>query len=567
MGGPGEHATVRDLLDRARAAELVDPAGARSLIQQARSIAHASGDPEGESEALYRLASLSFYAGRPDEAFALAVEARDLALEHGHHLVVAWALNLMGIVHLDAGNYSEALQCCLQSIERYRMTDHRIDEGNILNTMASVYVELGDTDRAIVTYEAALAANRELERPDHDAITLANLAHVRAKRGEYLLAVSLGEQALQLASEHAPSFIPEILTSLGEAYVDIGDPEHGAELLREALDLLALDETGDGDPNPMSRASTLLALGNASRAMGDPAAATEHLDAALELVQLAGLPTLELLVHTALAEVHKQLGGFEAAVRHLEARFEVNQRLFNEGTDLRIRTLQIAHDTEQARQQAEILRLRTTELQQLVDGRTSSIEEFQMQLLDRIVALGAVPTEQRRDDEAAVSRLAGEIALELQLPVAFARQLEVAARLRDIGEVAARVGDGHGDGRREHTLVGASLLEGSSSPPLQLAAELAATHHERWDGSGTPHGASGADIPAAARIVAVAEHYVTLLRREHDPATGEPAVLDALAGIVEQSGRWFDPDVVRALCCILERTHPGAVTALRDAVP
>lgn len=565
MGGSGEHATVRDLLDRARAAELVDPAGARSLIQQARSIAHASGDPEGEAEALYRLASLSFYAGRPDEAFAVAVEARDLALEHGHHLVVAWALNLLGIVHLNAGNYSEALQCCLQSVDRYRMTDHRIDEGNHLNTMASVYHSLGDTDRAIVTFEAALSANKELDRPDFDAITLANLAHMRAKRGEYLLAVSLGEQALDLSRQHAPAFTPEILTILGEAYVDIGDPEHGSELLLEALDLLSWGEQVDDDPNPGARNSTLLALGGAARAMGDLEQAIAYLDEALQVAEQAGLRAAELSVHSVLAEVHKQLGNFEAAVKHLEARFEVNQQLFNDGTDLRIRTLQIAHDTEQARQQAEILRLRTTELQQLVDGRTSAIEDFQLRLLDRIVQLGAAQTGRRQHDEELVCVLAAELALELQMPEPWTEHLRVACRLRDIGEVTVR-----GDDGSEHTLVGSSLLQGSMSPALQLAAEVARSHHEHWDGSGLPERRSGADIPAAARIVAVAEAYVAAaLARGSADAAATPAdevALAALAVVSERSGTWFDPDVVRALSCVLERTHPGALSALRDSV-
>jgi putative two-component system response regulator len=543
-----EHTSVRDLLDRARAEEHADPVAARALIQQARTVAHAMGDGAGESEALYRLASLSFYAGRADEAFALAVEARDLAMDHGHYLVVAWSLNLLGIVHLGAGNYSEALQSCLQSVERYRMTDHRVDEGNHLNTVASVYHALGDTDRAIVTLEAALAANRELDRPDVDAITLANMASLRAERQEFLLAVSLGEQALQIAREHASSFIPQILTTLGEAYLGIGYPERAIEVLSGALEELRRRD-GDGDSSNASVwTAALLALGQAAARSGDGAAAVAHLDRGLELACRNGLRSSELALHSALAEVHKSLGNYEAAVAHLEARFDVNQTLFNEGTDLRIRTLQIAHDTEQARQQAEILRLRTTELQQLVDGRTSAIEEFQLQLLERVVGWGADDPVQRRALDRAVGDLAARLALELQLSPAWSELLRTAARLRDVGEVGAARHAG-----ADHALMGADLLKDSSSPMLQLAADVARGHHERWDGSGGPAQLVGSEIPLAARIVAVAEAWCSLC---------PDGTSHALQELQLRSGTWYDPAIVEALLRVIDQGLPDAVSAL-----
>lgn len=551
MAGTSEHASVRELLERARASEHADPAVARSLIQQARSVAHAVGDHEGESEALYRLASLSFYAGRADEAFALAVEARDLAMEHGHQLVVAWALNLLGIVHLGAGNYSEALQCCLQSVERYRLTDHRVDEGNHLNTMASVYHALGDTDRAIVTLEAALAANRELDRPDFDAITLANMASLRAERQEFLLAVSLGEQALEVARQHAPSFIPQILTILGEAYLGIGHPEQAITVLTEAIDTLRRSDAEGDTANPSEWTAALLVLGRAAARVGDGVAAVAHLDQGLQLARDNGLRSSELALHTALAEVHKALGHHEQAVAHLEARFELNQELFNEGTDLRIRTLQIAHDTEQARQQAEILRLRTTELQQLVDGRTSAIEQFQLQLLERIASWGAADPARQRVLDRAVGDLAASLARQLQVSPAWAELLRTAARLRNVGAVGA-ASRPHAD----PAVLGAELLEGSSSPMVQLAADIARSYRERWDGSGSPFGLAGGEIPLAARIVAVAEAWCLETMQHSSPS---------ITTIHDRSGSWFDPAVVDALLAVIDGGLPEPVNALRQA--
>src|SRR5690606_24447946 len=60
----------------------------------------------------------------------------------------------------------------------------------------------------------------------------------------------------------------------------------------------------------------------------------------------------------------------------------------------------------------------------------------------------------------------------------------------------------------KHPLYGYQIL--SHSPRLQLAAEIALFHHEKWDGSGYPHGVRGDAIPMSARVVAIADTYDAL---------------------------------------------------------
>ena len=85
---------------------------------------------------------------------------------------------------------------------------------------------------------------------------------------------------------------------------------------------------------------------------------------------------------------------------------------------------------------------------------------------------------------------------------------------------------------------------------LQLAAEIAWTHHEKWDGSGYPRGLSGEDIPLSGRIMAVADVYDALISRRvyKDASTHE----QAMAYILDHSGSQFDPEVVRALQAVAE---------------
>ncbi len=557
------HASARLLLDLARTHEATEPERARTLVQQARALARADGDRQGEAESLYRLASLAHYDGQPGDAFALAVEARDFAMAHDVPLVLAWSLNLIGLVHTNSGNHSEALSCCLQALDCYRGTDHRVDEGNILNTIATIHHELGDTDRAIVNYEAAMTANAELNRPDFDAITLANVASLRAERGEYDVAIEIGERALELCRLHAPGFLPEVLASLAESYGGRSDFSNARVLLEAAVAVLDASSVNFDDA---VRAGVELAFGRVEMSAGEHATAIVHLDRALGLAEVIGAKPVALAAHGVLAESHKAVGDFARAVIHLERKFEVNQQMFNEGTDIRIKTLQIAHEAEEARQQAEILRLRTSELEGLVAGRTTELEQFQLEALERLAILGEFRDTDTGEHTVRVGDMCAEIAHLLGQDPVWSERLRLAARLHDIGKVAipdsillkpGPLTPAEFEVMKTHTTLGARILSGSNSPLVRLAEEVALNHHERWDGTGYPNAIGGTEVPMSGRICAVADVFDALTsERVYKKAWSVP---DAVRYIARAAGTQFDPQVVEAFVRIAEERFGARV--------
>ncbi len=564
--------TARELLDQAKAVEHHDANASRILVQQARVLARSQNDEAGEAEAFYRLASLAYYTGQADEAFGVAVDARDLARKCGAVVVEVWALNLMGIVHFNAGNHSEALACCLRGLEQYRTTDHRVDEGNLLNTVATIHHSLGDTDRAIVTYEAALTANRQLARPDFDAITLANMAQLRAERREFFLAVSLGESALELSREHAPGFMPEVLAALGEAYASLSDQRRAAECFNEGLQILEDRALRGADGNHTGVIAVRTARGKAAIAEGDLLRAEEDIKIVLDVAERNNVRAAELTAHELLAKVYKTQGRFEDSLAHQEARFELHQDLFNQGTDLRIKTLQIAHDTEHARQQAEILRLRTSELEALVRGRTHELEEYQLEAFQRLAVLAEFRDTDTGEHTIRVGDLSAEVAYELKEDPAWCEQLRMAARLHDIGKVAVpdaillKPGPLTVDEfevMKTHTTIGAQILSGSTSPLIQLGAVVALNHHERWDGTGYPGGLSNTNIPRCGRIVTVADVFDALTSvRVYKHAWSQA---DAVNYIIGARGTQFEPEVVDAFIAVITRRIPALKNAIADA--
>jgi putative two-component system response regulator len=357
--------------------------------------------------------------------------------------------------------------------------------------------------------------------------------------------------------------VPDVLANLGEAYSSLHDPARAARCFDEALHIIDERSIRGPMPTPTTVVNVRMARGKASLAEGDLARSEENLLRALEVAKQATLPAMELSAHELLAKVYRQLGRFEEALEHQEARFDLHQDLFNQGTDLRIKTLQIAHDTEHVRQQAEILRLRTSELEALVRGRTHELEEYQLEAFQRLAVLAEFRDTDTGEHTIRVGDMSADIAHHLNEDPEWCEMLRLAARLHDIGKVSVpdaillKPGPLTADEfeiMKSHTTVGAQILSGSTSPLIQLGAVVALNHHERWDGTGYPGGLAGTNIPRCGRIVTVADVFDALTSERVYKHAWTPA--DALSYIIGARGSQFEPEVVDAFIAVIVKRNP-----------
>jgi PAS domain S-box-containing protein len=200
-----------------------------------------------------------------------------------------------------------------------------------------------------------------------------------------------------------------------------------------------------------------------------------------------------------------------------------------------------------------------SDLEQRVAERTRELTQARHEAIDAL----AQACEFRDDDTGhhteRVGEMSARIARAMGEPKKFVAKLQLAAPLHDVGKIGipdavllkpGKFTDEEMEVMRQHTTIGAKVFERSVSPFMLLAREIALCHHERWDGSGYPNGLRGADIPLAARIVAVADVYDALTHER--PYKRAWSSAEAIEEIAAQSGKHFDPRVVDAFLQVVE---------------
>ena len=152
-----------------------------------------------------------------------------------------------------------------------------------------------------------------------------------------------------------------------------------------------------------------------------------------------------------------------------------------------------------------------------------------------------------------VGRYAGLTAKALGLEWARCNELASSCRLHDIGKLGvpnrillkpAALTEGERRIVQQHAAIGCRILAGSGSELLDLAATIALTHHQRFDGRGYPHRLEAERIPLAGRIAAVADVYDALTsRRVYRDALPAREATDFMRSA---AGFQFDPVVLEA---------------------
>jgi len=329
----------------------------------------------------------------------------------------ASVLNWIGVTYGYLGEYSEALDHYLKAQEIYHQAGNTLAQASVLNKVGQVYFQLSEPDRALEFLNQSLLLLEDTGVIEEQAEVLRSLCQVHSQRGEFERALSYGLRSANLYHQANNSLgQAQVLISMGDLYRSVrlytralpgaqapgsqllsqhtlvndwGIPNNALDSYHAALDfarkvnakfdmvnaLLRLGETYLEDPIPGIHPADRL-----DQAYG-------YLGFALETSQQINARQLVFETHRLLAEVFKRQGNYQLALEHFEQFHSLRDEVFNRESANRLRNLEIVHQVDAARKQAEISRLKNITLQEEIRQRQAAqleLEEANRQLQDEI---------------------------------------------------------------------------------------------------------------------------------------------------------------------------------------
>jgi len=230
-----------------------------------------------------------------------------------------------------------------------------------------------------------------------------------------------------------------------------------------------------------------------------------------------------------------ELGAFGFIIKP----FEANELFINVTNSLQRRELEMERNQYEERLELE------------VRERTAEIRTTQEQVIIRLVTASGCRDEETGEHIRRMGEYASILARAVGWDAKQVDEMRLAASMHDVGKIGVtdailrkpgKLTSEEFEQMKEHTRIGARILEGSPIALLNLAHDIALYHHEKWNGGGYPLGLRGEAIPLCARIVAICDVYDALISdRVYRPALPEAK---ALAIVKEGRGEHFDPQIL-----------------------
>lgn len=194
----------------------------------------------------------------------------------------------------------------------------------------------------------------------------------------------------------------------------------------------------------------------------------------------------------------------------------------------------------------------------MVKERTQELSDTRLEVIRRLGRAAEYRDDMTGYHIIRMSKYSQVLALAAGMPEKEAEMLLNASPMHDIGKIGipdnvlmkpGKLEPGEWTIMKTHVDIGVEILAGSNSSLMEMAAEVAQNHHEKWDGSGYPRGLTGEDIPLTGRIVAIADVFDALTtERPYKKAWPVEEAVEFLKG---QSGKHFEPRLVEHFLEIL----------------
>ncbi len=392
-----QDATLDTLLAQARSLEHSAPAEARAIAQRAAALAEASGLLVRQAEALHTLGSLAtndssfsealdhykkalhlydsendtqgaaqtagelgtvhFFQGQYSPALAYARRSLALHSELGNTQGEAMENSRLGTLMQHLGNLPQALEYLLRAFELYQSLDEHSGLAACLNNLALVYKDLKQYDQALEYNRQSLEICRLFDSRGGEAGVYCNMGVIYSEKGMNTEALQHFRKALELARQAKDLHRETIaLTNLGSILGDLQEYSRSIATYKECLRIAQKARFR------RSEAYAWIGLGRCYCHQGQFAESADAIAKARQYVDESGVLALQSEFYHATMELYEKQGKSTTALDYCRRYHAVELERINKRSNEKLNNLQILHETEQARKEAEIQRLENVEL-------------------------------------------------------------------------------------------------------------------------------------------------------------------------------------------------------------
>ena len=277
----------------------------------------------------------------------------------------------------------------------------------------------------------------------------------------------------------------------------------------------------------------------------------------------AAVADVPIVMVTGLADREARLRAFDLGINDF-----INKPVDPNELRLRARwlvSLKVAQDEIRAhgRRLEEKVQIRTRELREaLIEVRAArqKTHEAHLDTIRRLTIAGEYKDRDTADHVERIGRFSAVLAKAMGHSDQDVEIILHAAPMHDVGKIGipdrillkpGKLDEEEWKIMRSHTLIGAQILQDSTSEVIQMGERIALCHHERWDGGGYPNGLAGRDIPLEARICTVVDFFDALtVNRPYRAAVPNDEVVKMM---LEGAGTHFDADVLDVFVQVRDR--------------
>jgi signal transduction histidine kinase len=290
-------------------------------------------------------------------AVGFAQEALALAREVGSRKGEAFALDALGICHLERGQCEDALRLQLDALRIAETREDRMLLAQLHGNIGLTHHVWRNFDRALEHHCRALRILEETGDVPGQAEARNGIGLVHVARGEMDAALDEFRRALDLARESNDQIaMVGALNNVGNILANTGRHAEAIEYFRQSIQL----KQALGDRKGL--AGSLINLGMAQGRLGDLEVARRTVEEGLAIAEEMEAKDFTAAGLDGLCELCEQMGDLEAAVHASRRLVQLTREIFDEEQGRRIAEMQARYDTERAAREAELNRLRTQEL-------------------------------------------------------------------------------------------------------------------------------------------------------------------------------------------------------------